>query len=272
MEPLISLVVVNLDNAEGLRTTLSSIVRQSTNADLASLYDVCVIDGLSADDSIAVAKEFGERYAQVRFVSESDEGVYDAMNKGIRHTDGEYIIFMNSGDRFGVDTALASIASKLASRPAWLVVGAINLGGGVRPPSVIRNLPHSWFRHLIGVQPHCHQACVFRRDLVTALGGYHFDYGIIGDFDFIVRCGAVSRPLEHNDLLVEYEGGGMSERAWRSIPELQHQVRLDILDNRGPLALFSRWWARYLIFRRDLARRKNRTLEILKHLKIRLRY
>ena len=262
--PSISVVVINLNNADGLRRTLESVLDQSVDNAKCS-YDVFVVDGVSKDDSVVVAEAFAESDQRVAVISERDEGVYDAMNKGIDQTTGDYLIFMNSGDRFATRTALDTIFSEIRTCPAWLVTGATNLGGGRRDSAIINNLPHSWLRHALGVQPHCHQASVFRRDVVSALGGYRCRFGLIGDFDFILRCGAISRPREVPNLLVDYEGGGMSEYAWRSIPSLQHQVRVDVLDLRSPLAALSLLWSRYLIARRSIARVKARLLSVVRN-------
>lgn len=262
MDTSVSIVVINLNNAEGLRATLESIVNQRDLTDGIFECDVLVVDGLSTDRSLDVAKEYAKSHAQIQVCSERDSGVYDAMNKGIVRTAGLYIIFMNSGDRFSSSTALLRISRELASHPAWLIAGAENLGGGVRDRAVIRNLPHSWFRHAMGVQPHCHQACVFRRDLITALGGYREDFGLVGDFDLILRSGAVTRPRELNETLVEYEGGGLSERAWRSVPRLQHQVRVDVLDLRGVAAALDQLWSQYLVARRSISHIKTRASSV----------
>ena len=96
-EILLSIITINYNNAFGLRKTLSSVAGQSFKN-----YEHIIIDGLSTDDSKNVIEEFlkNEDYAHhVSFwCSEKDSGIYNAMNKGILHASGKYLLMLNSGD------------------------------------------------------------------------------------------------------------------------------------------------------------------------------
>lgn len=92
----LSIVTINRNNAEGLRKTIESVVSQSFKE-----FDYIVIDGASTDSSVDVIKEYQDKITY--WVSEPDSGVYQAMNKGIRKSCGEYILMLNSGD-FLVDS------------------------------------------------------------------------------------------------------------------------------------------------------------------------
>ena len=87
----LSIITVNLNNAEGLRKTIESVVAQ-TFID----FEYIVIDGGSTDGSVDIIKQYADKITY--WVSESDEGIYNAMNKGIRIANGEYLQFLNSGD------------------------------------------------------------------------------------------------------------------------------------------------------------------------------
>ena len=88
-----SVITINYNNDEGLRKTIKSVVAQTS-----SDYEYIVIDGGSTDDSVSVIKEYSDKINY--WVSESDGGIYNAMNKGVAHAHGDYCIFMNSGDCF----------------------------------------------------------------------------------------------------------------------------------------------------------------------------
>jgi len=88
-----SVITINYNNVEGLRNTIMSVVGQTFND-----YEYIVIDGGSTDDSVSVIKEYSDRINY--WVSEPDEGIYNAMNKGVAQAHGDYCIFMNSGDSF----------------------------------------------------------------------------------------------------------------------------------------------------------------------------
>ena len=88
-----SVITINYNNVDGLRKTIESVVAQTFND-----YEYIVIDGGSSDDSVSVIKKNSDRINY--WVSESDGGIYNAMNKGVAHAHGDYCIFMNSGDCF----------------------------------------------------------------------------------------------------------------------------------------------------------------------------
>ena len=89
----ISVITINLNNAEGLRRTLDSVFRQTTHD-----FELVVVDGASTDGSVELIHTYADRID--RWVSEPDGGIYNAMNKAVAMATGEYVIFMNSGDTF----------------------------------------------------------------------------------------------------------------------------------------------------------------------------
>jgi glycosyltransferase involved in cell wall biosynthesis len=97
-----SVITINYNNVEGLRKTIASVVGQTCND-----YEYIVIDGGSTDGSVDVIKEYSHKINY--WVSESDAGIYNAMNKGVAEAHGEYCIFMNSGDCFYAQTVLESV-------------------------------------------------------------------------------------------------------------------------------------------------------------------
>ena len=103
-----SIITVNYNNKEGLRKTIESVVRQTYRD-----FEFIVIDGGSTDGSTDILKEYDE---QINYwVSEKDSGIYNAMNKGIKKSIGDYLIFMNSGDCFYQNDVLETVNSKKSS-------------------------------------------------------------------------------------------------------------------------------------------------------------
>lgn len=91
---MLTIITINRNNASGLSKTMQSILEQGFKD-----FEYVVVDGASTDESVKTLKEFesslGER---LKWVSEPDKGIYNAMNKGIRMASGEYVQFLNSGD------------------------------------------------------------------------------------------------------------------------------------------------------------------------------
>lgn len=98
-----SVITINYNNADGLHKTIQSVVSQTSKD-----YEYIVIDGGSSDGSIDVIKKYAD---QIHYwVSERDKGIYNAMNKGIAQAQGDYCIFMNSGDIFYDDKVLERVS------------------------------------------------------------------------------------------------------------------------------------------------------------------
>jgi len=102
----LSIITINLNNAPGLRKTIESVVSQ-TSTD----FEYLVIDGGSTDGSIDIIKEFENRITY--WISEPDNGIYHAMNKGILHAKGDYCQFLNSGDWLAANNVIEKMLNAL---------------------------------------------------------------------------------------------------------------------------------------------------------------
>lgn len=236
--PTVTIVIATYNADAYLPRTLRSIEAQSAEA-LAEV-EVLVVDGGSHDRTLQLARDSA---IVDRIVSESDRGIYDAMNKGGALAEGEWLHFLNAGDAFASPDSLIAVLDGVrrarAARSPWFVSGARNLGGAVGARATrIPNLPHNWWRHAIGVQPHCHQACWFSRDVFSASGGYSLSYGTAGDFDIVLRFGLLGQPAEDRRILIDYLGGGVSETTRSRAPELLHRVRTERMQLHGAAAFF----------------------------------
>lgn len=105
----ISIITINFNDKIGLKKTIESVLSQTYNE-----FEFIVIDGGSSDGSKELIEEYQDEISY--WVSEPDNGVYNAMNKGIRSAKGEFVIFMNSGDRFNSNIVLAEIAPEFNSK------------------------------------------------------------------------------------------------------------------------------------------------------------
>lgn len=98
--PKFSVITVNFNNKDGLERTIQSTLNQTYND-----YEYIVVDGGSTDGSREIIEKYKEQFDW--WCSEPDGGIYPAMNKGVRHANGDYCIFMNSGDAFYDKNVLA---------------------------------------------------------------------------------------------------------------------------------------------------------------------
>jgi glycosyltransferase involved in cell wall biosynthesis len=102
----LSIISININNKNGLRKTIESVVNQNfTN------FEYIVIDGGSSDGSVEIIKEFEDKISY--WISEPDKGIYNAMNKGIQVAKGEYLLFLNSGDWLVDEVKLSDVIENL---------------------------------------------------------------------------------------------------------------------------------------------------------------
>lgn len=87
----LSIITINKNNAIGLKKTCLSVITQTYND-----FEWIIIDGASNDNSVSIIKQYLDRVTY--WISEPDTGIYNAMNKGIKHATGDYLLFLNSGD------------------------------------------------------------------------------------------------------------------------------------------------------------------------------
>ena len=236
---MFSIITVNLNDAAGLRATAESVVGQSHGE-----HEWLVIDGGSSDGSREVIREFEGRIDA--WSSAPDRGVYDAMNQGLRRARGDYLIFMNAGDRFADPAVLGWLAARVREMPEIdLVLGGTILdlpsGGRVyrrpRPPA-------TWLR--CGL-PAYHQATLIRR-MAHLLVPYDLDLRVSADYGAIatlISRGAQSRCLDRPVAIRRCDPAGLSERETRvrfaDFARVQREILAkgwpEIAVNLGRLAL-----------------------------------
>jgi len=115
--PKLSIITINLNNISGLRKTIESVLSQTFTD-----FEYIIIDGGSSDGGLEILKEFDKNITF--WLSEPDAGIYCAMNKGILRSEGDYLLFLHSGDWLADDGVLSRIFSK--SRSADILYGDMN--------------------------------------------------------------------------------------------------------------------------------------------------
>jgi len=132
----LSIITINYNNASGLRKTVESVLSQSTHD-----FEYIVVDGGSTDGSVEYLESQNSelKTQNFSFISEKDNGIYNAMNKGIRMAQGEYLHFLNSGDWLADEKVVENmlktlpdcdiyVGNKIAVRPDGKVQKGKNSG------------------------------------------------------------------------------------------------------------------------------------------------
>lgn len=176
----ISIITVNLNNKSGLERTINSVINQKEK-----LYEFIVIDGDSTDGS----KELLEKYSkQIDYwVSEKDNGIYNAMNKGIRNANGDYLLFLNSGD-FLVDNKeiVNNIISQIDNQDIITFNGNI-LHENLSYKSIRKHITNISLSYVYE-RGFKHQSTLIKKSLFTELGLYDESFKVAGDYEFWIRA------------------------------------------------------------------------------------
>jgi len=105
----LSIITINRNNVVGLERTLQSVFTQTVID-----FEFVVVDGASTDGSVGVIKHYSELFgSRMKWISEPDRGIYNAMNKGIRMSSGDYLVFLNSGDSLASETVVSKMCRTL---------------------------------------------------------------------------------------------------------------------------------------------------------------
>lgn len=162
----INIVTINFNNKDGLEKTIKSVIGQT----YFDKINYIIIDGGSTDGSTEVIEKYKDKLAF--YISEKDRGVYHAMNKGIDHCDGEYVLFLNSGDYFHESNVIEEVYDELDKE---IVYGALNVHAKNRT-YVIND---DYFLNN-GIP---HPACFTKVDLLRR-NKFKEDYKIVSDWIF----------------------------------------------------------------------------------------
>jgi glycosyltransferase involved in cell wall biosynthesis len=237
--PYLSIIIPTRQAEKTLGTALDSILQQSFK-DL----EILVIDSVSTDGTLAIARNAAERDRRVQVSSEPDKGVYDAMNNGIRQARGEWIYFLGSDDRFNDERVLSDVFST-PDKEADDV-----LYGNVVGPSYRGVYDGVFTYEKLLSRNVSHQACFYRRSLFVRLGDYNLRYRAYADWEFNIRCFSSRQIRLHfiDRVIASFGPGGLSSR--HDVPflkEVMFPAKLRLMAETGPrvlrrLAEYDDWW------------------------------
>ncbi len=178
----LTIITINLNNRDGLRRTMESVVSQTCQD-----FEYVVIDGGSTDGSREVILEHQERLAY--WCSEPDRGIYNAMNKGVAHATGDYCLFLNSGDYLYNKDVVKEVLPELDGRYD-IVYGRINLedsNGHIISPKERFNHVVNSIKMISENESVPHQSSFIKTCLLSN-NPYDESYRIMADKKFLVEC------------------------------------------------------------------------------------
>ena len=221
----LSIITINRDNSEGLRKTMESVFAQTYRD-----FEYIVVDGNSTDDSVDVIKEYEEQLHLIhstihfKWISEPDTGIYNAMNKGVKMSHGEYTLMLNSGDYLVDEHVIERIMPELDGTD---IIQGNNIEE--RDGAKYRNRGYgksdiNLFDVLKGY--FLHQASFCRRELFERFGYFDENYRSSADTKFFMIClGRHDATFKYVDVdVTNYDLTGISadtSEKWRRCREIE---------------------------------------------------
>lgn len=197
----ITIITVCYNSIDTIEDTILSVINQGYKN-----KEYIIIDGNSTDGTKDIIKRYKEKLAY--YCSEADEGIYDAMNKGVSHATGEVIAFLNSDDWYEEDV-LDKVNLYFQESDADMISGNIyHIINERKFPNIRKeNFPED-----IRVQMICpHQALFVRKKIFEQLGGFDLKYKIAADYEWVLKAyvrGAKLQKVE--DVFANCRRGGIS--------------------------------------------------------------
>ncbi len=235
--PTVTIITITFNAQEFLERTILSISNQNCDD-----YEYILVDGGSKDDTLKIAEKYNSFFDKI--ISESDGGLYDAMNKGLSLATGKYVWFMNAGDEIAENVAISKLKI-IAERNPDIIFGEtliIGINGeelGTRSELSPHKLPSelSWRLYTKGMLV-CHQSFIVKRKIAPK---YTLN-NLSADIDWEINCLKVSKlNLKYEGVLSKYLEGGVSHAS-----------------------MFKSWKDRYLVLRAHFGFFQN----LINHLKI----
>ena len=223
----VSIVTVAYNSVKTLTDTIKSVLGQTYDN-----IEYIIIDGASNDGTLDIIKEYEQMFGgRFRWISEKDNGIYDAMNKGIQMATGDVIGILNSDDFFTSDDVIQRMVSSFEDPQLDAIYGDIHFIRDVQPDKCVRYYSSKPFRPLwlrFGYMP-AHPSFYCRKEVFRKAGLYKTDYKIGADYEMMVRLFMVYHirakylPID----FVTMRTGGISTR------DLNSRLQLIKDDVRG---------------------------------------
>lgn len=206
-QPVLSVITIVYNNVNDIERTMRSVLNQTYPR-----IEYIIIDGASTDGT----KELVGRYEKQisKFVSEKDQGIYDAMNKGLALAAGDYVLFMNSGDEiYAADTVEKVFNTEPEADIYYGETEMYDAGGnnlGRRRHQAPEQFTWRSFKFGMSIS---HQAIYIKRSLAER---YDLNYSLSSDIDWIIKAAKKALKIVNTRMIIaKYLVGGMSKKRHR---------------------------------------------------------
>lgn len=202
-----TIITVTYNCASTIERTIKSVLSQNYSA-----YEYIVIDGDSSDGTTQIIEKYRDKLSY--YVSEPDSGMYEAMNKGLKHATGDLVLFLNGDDYLADNTVLLRMAQHYVDEKT-VVIGRLYQGDKLSPDNTNADFKSKYY----GIF-YPHQATFVPKVLYDRLGGFDESYRVSADFEWICRAMYNGYQVKWVDEIVSFFSlGGLSSTLQCQIDE-----------------------------------------------------
>ena len=240
----VSIITATYNSEEFIISNLNSV-----NSQTYENYEHIIVDNKSKDKTLEIVKKNGKR---LKIISERDDGIYDAFNKGIELASGDIISILNSDDYYSDNKILENIVDIFKKSKVGIVYGNINYVKRYGNKKILRywkSNKYNFNDFKIGWSPP-HPAFFVKKNLYIQYGKYKLKYGNASDFELMHRFLEKNR-LSNNYIdktLVTMRLGGKSNKNLSEIIR-QNLIILEILDIKKNIYLITKFFVNKFINR-----------------------
>lgn len=182
---MITIITVTYNSESTINDTIISVLNQSYND-----IEYIIVDGCSKDRTVDIIKEYEPKFkGRLKWISEKDKGIYDAMNKGIRMATGDIIGILNSDDFFTSNDVISTVYETFEKYNPDAIYGDIHFVNDSNLNKTVRYYSSKIFRRELmrfGFMP-AHPSFYIKRECFDKFGLYNTSYKIVADFEFLLR-------------------------------------------------------------------------------------
>jgi glycosyltransferase involved in cell wall biosynthesis len=205
---LLSVIIPTFKSEATIERCLASLACQTYQN-----FEICIIDGASSDNTIAKANQFRSQFKNIRILSESDKGTYDAMNKGIDIAQGDWIYFLGSDDEVHDENVFSDIFRVIPEKKCGILYGNVRINGDTSWAKDGQLYDGEFRIQQLLTRNICHQAMFYRRKLFNKLGKYNLRYPVCADWELNIRFFSRTQSVYLDRTIANFYGGGLSSGA-----------------------------------------------------------
>jgi glycosyltransferase involved in cell wall biosynthesis len=221
----VSVITVVKDHASGLRATFNSIQQQ-----IFVDWELILVVAESSDGTLPLAKSLASKDPRIKIICQNGFGIYQAMNEGLNVSSGEFTWFLNAGDTFSTSHTLTHAVLQISAEDSSVVIGGYSIKSSERELVYSYTTNHlSALRFAFNRRGGCHQAMIFRSNILKRIGGFNTLYSLASDFDLVLRIILESKVLRVHEIYASIEPGGRADQSIFQVHKEKHQIRRELL-------------------------------------------